>query len=423
MSKAKAKTKTRVIKTLSEIITPAFHESYRVYKNPEILEMVEYGGRGGGKSSNVFMFPVIRALRERVDCLILRKVANTVKTSVFNQILWCMFQLGVQNQFKINRSNFEIIHKKYGNGFYFKGADDPMKIKSLKTLFPIATTIFEEVDQFGSWDEVDYIKQSVLRGDAENFKLIFLFNPPRSKYHWVNQKWILEENKDTFVHRSTYLDNLHLPVQFVKEAEKLKNENLQRYKWVYLGEPTGADIVPFPKLIIEKELDQELIDSFDNLKQGLDWGYGGDPFAFTRSHYDKNRKTIYIFGEIYGCGLSNSETVSRIRRNKWDDFPITADNNEPKSVDYYNDEGLETYKAKKGAGSIENGLRWLGEHTIVICEKRCPNTAREFKMADFIKDKNGNLTGKIGKPDHAIDATRYAYEDENDYRTVKVHKI
>ena len=31
---------------LSEKITPEFYESYKVFKNKSILEMIEYGGRG-----------------------------------------------------------------------------------------------------------------------------------------------------------------------------------------------------------------------------------------------------------------------------------------------------------------------------------------------------------------------------------------
>ena len=168
---------------LSEKITPEFYESYKVFKNKDILEMVEYGGRGGGKSSNVFIFPILRIIAEEIDCLVLRKVASTIKTSVFYQVIWCLNHLGVADKFKVNKSTYEIIYKPRGNGFYFRGADDPMKIKSLKTLFPVAMTIFEEVDQFKNWDEVDSIKQSVLRGEIDHFKLIYMFNPPRNKYH------------------------------------------------------------------------------------------------------------------------------------------------------------------------------------------------------------------------------------------------
>lgn len=409
---------------LSEKITPEFHDSYKVFKNKDILEMVEYGGRGGGKSSNVFIFPIIRIIQESVDCLVLRKVANTIRTSVFSQVIWCIEHLGVSHMFKVNYSRMEIIYKSRGNGFYFKGADDPMKIKSLKTLFPVAITIFEEVDQFKTWDEVDHIKQSVLRGEIDHFKLIYLFNPPKNKYHWCNQKWVFGNTDDIFVHCSNYTQNPKLPIQFIKEAEKARKENELRYRWIYMGEPIGSDVVPFPNLIIEKELDQDLIDSFDRIKQGLDWGFGGDAYAFARTHYDKRNKTIYIFGEIYGCGLSNDTTANKIISNEWDDFEIIADSAETKSIDSYNiDYGIYTRATKKGPGSVETGFRWLGEHTIVICKKRCPNIAREFQMADFKVDKNGNLTNKIEGDDHGMDAVRYAYEDEYNDRRLSITQI
>lgn len=405
---------------LSEVITPEFYNSYLAFKDKNVLEMVEYGGRGGGKSSNIFLFPIIRLIQEPIDCLVLRKVHNTLRNSVFNQVLWCINYLGLSHVFKVNYSRMEIIYIPRGNGFYFRGADDPMKIKSLKTPYPVAVTIFEEVDQFKSWDEVDHIKQSVLRGDIDHFKLIYLFNPQRNKMHWCNQKWLFGNTEGIYIHKSDYRNNPFLPVQFINEAEKAKKENELRYRWVYLGEPIGSDVVPFPNLIIEKELDQKLIDSFDNIKQGLDWGYGGDAFAMSRSHYDKKHKTIYVFGEIYGCGLSNFTTANRIKANGWNDIAITGDSAEPKSINDYREQGIRIQPARKGAGSVETGFRWLGDHTIIVCRKRCPNIARELQSADFKKDKDGNLTSKIDGSDHGLDSLRYAYESEFSYNKMKV---
>lgn len=42
-------------------------------------------------------------------------------------------------------------------------------------------------------------------------------------------------------------------------------------------------------------------------------------------------------------------------------------------------------------------------------------------MADFKKDKNGNLTDKLEGDDHGIDALRYAYEDEYLRTKMKVY--
>lgn len=409
-----------MIKT-SELINPEFHKSFNAFFDAELLEMVEYGGRGSGKSTNIIFMAIIRVIQDKVDCLIMRKVANTLRTSVFSQVLWNIIEMDLLRYFKVNKSTMEIIYKPTGAGFYFRGADDPGALKSLKTKFAIAITIFEEADQFKNYDDIETIKLSTLRGSAEYFKYVYMFNPPRNKYHWANEKFIFSNTSGIYVHQSNYKSNFKLPKQFYKEAEKMRIENPNRYKWVYLGEPIGSEVVPFPNLIIEKELDEELVNSFDRIKQGLDWGFGGDAFAFARTHYDKAKKTIYIFGEIYGCGLSNYTTASRIIEKGWNDFNITADSAEKKSINEYSTAyGINIRGAKKGAGSVEAGFRWLGDQTIVICQKRCPNIAREFQMADFKVDRNGNLTNQIEGSDHGLDAVRYAYEDEYSYSGLKL---
>lgn len=394
---------------LSSVILKNFYESYKVFNDKNVLEMVEYGGRGGGKSSNVFIFPIIRIINEGIDVLILRKVANTLRTSVFNQVLWCIDKLGLNDHFKVNNSRMEIIYKGRGNGFYFRGADDPMKIKSFKSKFPVGVTIFEEVDQFKNWDEVDHIKQSVLRGDIDHFKLIYLFNPPRSKHHWVNQKFLYGNCEGIYIHKSDYRDNDFLPLQFFSEAEKAKNEDEKRYRWIYLGEPTGYGLVPFPNIVIEKEMDREMIERFDNIHQGIDWGWG-EPFAFVRMHYDQSRKRIYIFDEIYGGGITDERAIKELVRRGYDDILITCDSAEPKSIRRMRENGMKVMEAKKGAGSRETGCKFLAEHTIFICKKNCPHTAREFETAEFKKDRYGNELPDVDGMDHSIDAVRYALE-------------
>ncbi len=405
-----------------KLITPEFHNSFDVFMSSDYLEMAEFGGRGSGKSTNILFMAIIRVIQDKVDCLIMRKVANTLRTSVFAQVIWNLLEMDILKYFKVNKSTMEIIYKKTGAGFYFRGADDPGAMKSLKTKYPIGITIFEEADQFKSYDEIEVIKLSTLRGNASYFKYVYMFNPPRNKYHWANLKWIFGNNKGVFIHQSNYTGNPKLPRQFYEEAERMKEENPQRYKWVYLGEPIGSDVVPFPNLIIEKELDEELINSFDKIKQGLDWGYGGDAFAFARCHYDKRNKTIYVFGEIYGHGLSNYTTATRIKEKGWNDFTITADSAEKKSIAEYLEYGINTTGTKKGPGSVETGFRWLGDHTIIVCQKRCPNIAREFQMADFKIDKDGNLTSQLVGSDHGLDAVRYAFESEYSYGGLKVLK-
>ncbi|PGZ05997.1 PBSX family phage terminase large subunit, partial [Bacillus thuringiensis] len=96
---------------------------------------------------------------------------------------------------------------------------------------------------------------------------------------------------------STYHDNPHISKQFVEEAEETKRLKPQQYEHEYEGKPTGSGVVPFSNLTFRRITDEE-IKTFDNIHQGIDWGYGNDALSFGRMHYDKTRRKLYIFGEI-----------------------------------------------------------------------------------------------------------------------------
>ena len=90
------------------------------------------GGRGSLKSS-LASLTVVRLLMEYPDthALVLRKVANTMRDSVFAQYQWANTQLGVSQFWEPRRSPLERCFRPTGQRILFRGADDPMKIKSI----------------------------------------------------------------------------------------------------------------------------------------------------------------------------------------------------------------------------------------------------------------------------------------------------
>ncbi|MCY1464092.1 phage terminase, large subunit, PBSX family [compost metagenome] len=106
---------------------------------------------------------------------------------------------------------------------------------------------------------------------------------------------------NTYVHHSTYLGNPFLSKKFIEEAENVKKNKSLKYRWEYLGEAIGSGVVPFDNLQIEKgSITHEMVESFDNIRNGVDFGYATDPLAFVRWHYDKKKNGIYAIDEIYG---------------------------------------------------------------------------------------------------------------------------
>lgn len=399
---------------LSQKIAPVF---YGIAKDVFQHGHTHYdfsGGRGSLKSSTVsILVPLILMQEQNRNChaLVLRKVANTIRDSVYAQYIWAIGELGAAQYWEAKVSPMELIYKPTGQKIMFRGADDPMKIKSIKVPFGyIAVTHFEEKDQFAGRAEIRNILQSTMRGGSVfwNFES---YNPPISRDNWAN-KDTLEERADRLCHKSTYLQAPPewLGEQFLAEAEHLKATEERAYQHEYLGIPVGTGGNVFDNLELREITDEEM-SHFDHIYQGVDYGWFPDPFAFIRLHYDRARETIYLMDEIYQNKLTNEASGNIIIHRGYKDAYITCDSAEPKSVADYRAMGLPAKAAVKGPGSVDYGMKWLQRRKIVIDRKRTPNAYNEFVNYEYERNKDGDIIS--GYPDannHLIDATRYALE-------------
>ncbi len=144
---------------------------------------------------------------------------------------------------------------------------------------------------------------------------------------------------NTYVDHSTYLGNPHLSKKFIEEAENVKKNKPLKYRWEYLGEAIGSGVVPFDNLQIEKgSITDEMVASFDNIRNGVDFGYATDPLAFVRWHYDKKKNGIYAIDEIYGVKISNRKLAEKLKAKGYQSDRIAADSAEPKSIAELRDE-------------------------------------------------------------------------------------
>ena len=384
--------------------------------------MVIPGGRASTKSSFISIeIPLIMMKDPMANCVVLRKISNTLKESVFNQILWALDILGVSDYWSVNRSPLEITYKPYGNKILFRGSDDPQKLKSTKFRKGYCKIIwYEEVTEFFGMEEIRNINQTLMRG-GDKFIVFYSYNPPKSINNWVNAEALVHRD-DKLLHKSTYLTvpKEWLGEPFFIEAEHLKEVNELAYNNEYLGEATGTGGAVFENLTIREITDEE-INRFDKIYDGLDFGYAVDPSAYVQCYFDKARKKLYIFSEVYGQGLSNEKLWEKILNKKISRAEITADSAEPKSIDKLNSLGqMYVRGAKKGPDSVEYGIRWLQDlEEIIIDNVRCPNSAREFGLYEYERDKYGEFKSKY--PDannHTIDAVRYAMEKETKANTM-----
>jgi PBSX family phage terminase large subunit len=399
-----------------EVVLESFWDFWVACDNPQYTHFVCKGGRNSAKSTTISQRLDFDIIDKPINTLVIRKVEKDIYNTVYQQLRKSINLMGLQNEFEYYKSPMKITYKARGNGFIFRGADNPGSFKSITSSeFPITQIWFEEADQFKTEDEIQIIIDSILREILPNgmtYKFFYSYNPPKRKQHWLNKKFETQFiPANTYVHHSYYYDNPFLAQQALDEMESVKKTNIRKYNWMYLGEPTGGGIVPFENLNFRAITDEE-IKTFDNIRQGIDWGYATHPFCFGRMHFDKKKSLLYIYDEIFGIQISNRKVADQMIAKNYHTILTTADCAEPKSISEMKDYGIKIIGAVKGAGSVEYGEKWLNDLTeIIIDPVRCPGIAKQFEDIDYKVDKDGNLQAELEDVENdAIDMTRYGME-------------
>ena len=422
-----------------DTIIPLFYEELQDILDHRHVHYVNLGGRGSTKSSLFSIaIPLLIIQYPNIHACVFRKVGNTIKNSVWAQVVWGIDKLGLNDFFHIPKSIANpIVYLPTGQQILFFGLDDPNKVKSVKLPFGyIGITWFEELDQYGGEKELRKVTQSTMRG-GDLFWDFRSFNPPISNLNWANQYAVDAMSKtNTLVTKNTYLD---VPVEwlgqaFIDEAEDLKATNEKAYQHEYLGIPVGTGGNVFEN-IEPLYMSDQFIHGFDNVFSGLDWGWYPDPFAFNKMAFNAAQRDLYIFAEFHANKMSNKATFDKLYNELWlfpprddgdygiehpqprhlmvPDELLTADSAEPKSIsDYKSYGGYGCRPAEKGPDSIVYSMKWLQSlNHIYIDPKRCPETLKEFVEYEYERDKDDEIVS--GYPDfnnHHIDAVRYGTE-------------
>lgn len=400
------------------------------------------GGRGSTKSSFVggIILPLLIIANPNCHAVAYRKFGNTLKTSVYAQVLWGINELGLNDYFICHVNPLEIIYKPTGQKILFLGMDDPGKVKSIKLPFGyIGITWWEELDQFDGEAQIRKAQQSTMRGGALYWNFMS-YNPPISINNWANEyteDCERHRTEDTLVIRTTYLD---VPIewlgqQFIEEAEYLQQINPRAYENEYMGIPVGTGGNVFDN-VEHMDMPDSFIATFDNIYNGLDWGFANDPNAYTKMYYDATRRDLYFFAEHRATHEKNMELFEYLYKEnhhfkrKWviengvekeiyEPCPlmdmnelITADSAEPKSIADFKSYGTFMRPAEKGPDSVRYGIKWLQSlRHIYIDKNRCPNTYDEFMKYEYDRDKQGRIiSGFPDRDNHFIDSARYGTE-------------
>lgn len=397
---------------LSTLIAQPFKKLHQAVKHHDYTHYWLKGGRGSTKSSFISLEIILLMMQHPdVNGVAFRKVGNTTRNSVYEQLLWAIQHLGVAGYWKSTLSPLELTYIPTGQKILFRGLDEENKGKSIKIARGYFGIVwFEELAEFNGPSEISTTLQSLLRGGSE-YWVFYSYNPPKSKDSWVNQEATLDV-PDRIVHTSSYLEipRAWLGEQFFLEAEKLKQKNETLYKHVYLGEVTGTGGAVFEN-VEDLAMSGEQLQQFDHRYFGLDFGFAVDPLAFVAMHYDAKHDDLYIFDEIYQQKLTNRAAADMINK-KYPSVRILGDSAEPKSIYEMREYGANVNGAKKGPDSVRFGINWLQSRAhIYIDRHRCPNTYREFSSYEYDQNRDGQFINAFpDKNNHAIDAVRYGLQ-------------
>ena len=376
------------------------------------------GGRGSLKSSWASLELVNHIEThpgEHAAAVMKRK--NSLRDAVYAQVVWAIHAMGLDDWYEMPASTFKIKKKSTGQIIFFAGCDDPHKTKGLKPPFGhIGFLWFEECDQFRGMPEIRTVRQSAARG-GERTVSVYTYNPPRTRDNWANREADRRSDAGEEVFDSCYADAPPewLGEQFIADAEELKRTDPQAYAHEYLGEPVGYGGQIFDRAVFREVTDEEIA-GFDNLRAGQDFGWFPDPWAFTLSEWQPGKHTVVTFAELGGTKVLPAKAAEAIKGalspRGAGRLRVRSDDASPDQIQAQRDEGVRAEAAGKG-GMRDMSYRFLQSVTWVIDPARCPNLACEVRGAEFEMDEaTGEYSGEYPDgDDHWIDATRYALMD------------
>lgn len=230
---------------IQDNVNPHFKEVWTTSKPYNVLK----GGRNSFKSSVialllVFMIVPFLIAGKKANVVVIRKVGNTIRDSVFLKIQWALNKFGLSGRFKATVSPFKIQDTITGSCFYFYGQDDFQKLKS-NDIGNIIAVWYEEAAEFSSEEDFDQSNVTFMRQkhpDVDFVKFFWSYNPPRNPYNWINE-WTdrVADNDNYLVHSSSYLnDELgFVTEQMLEDIRRIKENDYDYYRYIYLGEPVG----------------------------------------------------------------------------------------------------------------------------------------------------------------------------------------
>lgn len=402
-----------------EISKAMFNEVYIPYLESPTPVEIFFGGSTSGKSVFLAQRLVLDLLKGDRNYLVCRAVAKYLTKSVWAEVESVIDTWGLRHLFHFRYSARVIICLSNSREAIFVGLDDTEKLKSIRASLGAITDVWVEEATEISKPDLKTLQKRQRGGDADVVKrIIFSFNPILQQ-HWLYKEFFesigwaddqTEFQSDSISILKTWY--IHNRWNTPQDVQALEDEADEYFKEVYTWGNWGVlgDVI-FKNWEV-RDL-SGMHDQFTNRRHGGDFGYASDPAAIVVTHYDRSKKEIYVYNELYETGLTNDVLAAEQRRLVKNELVIW-DSAEPKSIAELNKHKANSVGAVKGKDSVLHGIQWLQQHKIIV-DKGCLYMQNELRQFQWKKGRDGIALSPprpIGINDHLIAALRYAYEGE-----------
>jgi len=378
------------------------------------------GGRGSGKSHAAAEYLVERMAEKKTRVLCCREIQKSIRDSVKALLVKKIKELYRESEFEV--LDTEIRHK---NGSLCTFVGLRTNIESVKSTEDVDIAYVSEARTVSqnSWE----VLTPTIRNEGS---IILVDYNPKDEKDPVDAMFAGKDGPPpgSIVRHINYTDNKHFPDVLRREMEYDKQRDPEKYQHVWLGQhKKNSEARVFKNVRIEPVPTPPPNTVF---RFGADWGFSVDPSVLLRMWIDG--RTLYIDREAYRVGCE-TEDLGKLFAGREGALPgeewtpameatypgiegakrweITADSARPETISALNRRGFRVVGARKGAGSINEGIEWLQSYDIVI-DPQCKHAEYEFTSFAFKIDPLTNQVLPIleDKNNHTIDAARYGTE-------------
>lgn len=392
------------------------------------------GGYGSSKSYNTALKIILKCLQEVRKVLVVREVYDTIRESCFDLFIEILDELNLldesSNRKKRSKKvtyNSSPMSIRFPNGsrIIFKGMDKPAKLKSINN---VSIIWIEECS------ELKYAGYKELLGRARHPSLsihFLLSTNPVDKGNWVythffkrldadgNEVVVLDDEKlyargtlvknGVYYHHSTVDDNYFMPKSYIRTLDAMKTYDPDLYRVARWGRFGVNGKLVLPQFTVARS-HENVMAHVRNIPErfkfnGFDFGFETSYNAIVRMAVDDSKKILYIYSEYYKNHKTDPETAKELAHMRfkpeyttdskgrmtmtYPGIPLVADSAEPKTIQFYRNEGFAIRPCKKYMGSrLENTKKVKRFHKIV-CSPECKNCIRELKNLTYATDNKG----------------------------------